>query len=506
MSWKKYREHFKLHRMDEDHFVLGLDFGNATSAIAYFDVIRENAEILDISGGYGKPAAPTALQYIAASKEWIFGEYAILNANGQDSLLTGFAENLGGGAYLDIGDGNRSVVDIAAIYIEELIANCRSINPKAVVSGIVAVVPDFVASEAKTALSAAVAKAGYENLLIDLVEERQAVFAFCHHNKIAANKLMWLDFGDRGLRGGLYEIKDDYNTIECLAADFNEELGSAFIDREIYNLLAGFYCRTQKTQLDELSKTEQEQILTFAYGHKDVLLNNDGKDTRIYYNFVYPPFSEVVSASRIAGMAWAWENGLEDFVNRLLGNHFTDDITVICTGGGFEMPWAKKKIAQIFDTKQLYLQKNPKGILAQGATLYAAQKLELLRSPKFEIADGHKTQVDIGISITQGGKQRFYAIIERGSWLWQKPKTTYIIPTGENAEIELLTRDETGRISPLGIAKFKSMPKRPQGTTRIALDLEPTDNDRYTVKIKDLGFGEIYPATGLVERFDMRIV
>jgi molecular chaperone DnaK (HSP70) len=510
MNWKRYKEHFAENRMDEDFFVLGVDLGDSTSAIAYFDALRGLAEVMDISGGYGKPSPPTALQYIANTKEWIFGEYAILNANGTDVLLTEFVGKLGPAVYLDTGEGSRSITEVVAIYLRELIANCRNINHKATVAGIVGVVPDFISSEAQGALSAAFGRARYERVLIDLIEERQALLAYCYHNNIkpAGGKILWLDFGARGLRGGLYEIENNFENINCAASAMDEELGAAKIDQEIYRMLAGFYCGHTGKNIDYLTKQEEEQILTFAYGHKDILFNQAaGRTTRLYYNFVHPPFAKNITEAQMKAIITPWEHNLGNFVNGLASREKDDGdievgIDVICTGGGFEMPWAKRKIAAIFSgIGHVHFYKNPKGILAQGATFYAAQQLSLLTGPAFEIADSHKLPWDIGINVEQGGKSRFYPLMEKGSWLWQKPRTTYLIPRGENPEIELFIRDPHGFVTSLGTAALRGLPERPPGTTKIALDLEARTIDSYAVKIKDMGFGKIYPSTGFMEKY-----
>ncbi|MCL2854809.1 MAG: DUF5716 family protein [Defluviitaleaceae bacterium] len=502
MDWKKHREHFINGKMDEDFFVLGVDLGDATSAISYFDPLRGAPEILDISGGYGKPCPPTALQHITAGREWIFGEYAILNANGSDALLTNFAGRLGEAAYLDIGDGGKSVIEIVSIYLRELIGNCRNINPKATVAGITAVVPDFIASDARDALTAAFGRAGYASSLIGLIEERQAVLYYCAANGIGKphGNILWLDFGSRGMRGGLYEIGADFAGITCLASDFNQEMGCADIDEAIYNLLAIYYCKEQGVQPDKMTKREREQIFTFAHSYRDMLLNQDGgRDTKLYYNFVHPPFAKTVTQAQIKDMTKPWEKRLAEFVKKLTTGTDGAHIDVICTGGGFEMPWARRVVGEIFPATHFH--KNPKGILAGGATLYAANQLSLIKLPNIIIEDGNKLPFDVGINIVQQGKSNFHTLMERGSWLWQKPKTAHLIARGEDAEVELLLRDEKGKTRPLGTAALKGLPKRPAGTTRIALDLEAKTAETFAVRVKDLGFGEIFPATGYVENY-----
>ena len=507
MNWKYYQQRFERDKslMSEDFFVLGVDMGAATSSIAYFDVLRQGAEVLDISGGYGKPSSPTALQYIVDTKEWIFGEYAIQNANGTDALLRTFVEQLSPAVYLDTGAGSRPVTEIAAVYLRELIANCKSINPKATVAGIAAVVPDFISNEAVETLKAVYGRARYEGLLIELVQERKAALAYCHHKGILpeGGRLLWLDFGARGLRGGLYELKGGYDEIACLASAFDETLGTAKIDNEIYSLLAGFYCQQLGLDINYLTKAQEEELLSFVYGHKDLLFNQAaGRELRLYYNFVHPPFAKLVKPEQVVALAAPWEQGLEAFARGLLAQEDTrDSIEIICTGGGFEMPWARKKIAAIFSKNQIHSYKNPKGVLAQGATVYAASALSLLPAARLEISDSHKLPWDIGINIEHEGKSRFHSLLARGSWLWQKPKPTYLIAQDDKTAIELFVRDDKGGTRPLGTAALKGLPSRPAGTTKMSLEIEAISANSYAVRLKDLGFGKIYPSTGFVEQF-----
>ena len=71
MAWQDYQTHFQSHPLDESHFVLGLDLGDAMSTIAYFDPLHKAPEVIDISGGYGKASVPTVMQFAPETKEWI---------------------------------------------------------------------------------------------------------------------------------------------------------------------------------------------------------------------------------------------------------------------------------------------------------------------------------------------------------------------------------------------------------------------------------------------------
>jgi len=519
MNWKKYRDYFAHNRISEDHFVLGIDMGAATSAISYFDPVRRVAEVLDISGGYGKASAPTALQYIADTREWIFGEYAILNVDGGDShaLLTDFAAKLGSGEYVDTTDAARPVVDIAAIYLAELIANCRNINPKAQVAGIVATIPDFVGTEAKSAMLAVYRAAGFDRALIDLLPEREAILAhyFREKGSMEDERLLLLDFGARGMRGGVYDVTGSKRHLKCLSATMDDDLSTASVDATIYSLLTEYYCKNQKKAKGKLTNTEHQQLYTFAHQHKDMLLGyGDSKSpVKLYYNFAYPPFSVAVPQKDIDGILRTYGQKMDDFINDLIlkaASASKDIDTIICTGGGFEMPWAKKRVATLFAKEKLRMFKNSKTVLSQGATYAAAGRLGLLPQIRFDIEDTHKIPWDVGIRIgsATGGKYRFLPILERNSPLWQKPRTAYVIVQGdmpEKSEIEIYKRDIDGETVKVGAAKLAGFPNRPPGTTKISVDIAAKTAEHCVVTIKDLGFGEIFPSSGISNEVEVRI-
>ena len=523
MNWKKYREFFEHSRITEDHFVLGIDMGAATSAISYFDPVRHVAEVLDISGGYGKASAPTALQYIADTREWIFGEYAILNVDGGDShaLLTDFTTKLGSGEYIDIGEsgGARSVVDITAIYLKELIANCRSINPRAQVAGIVATMPDFAGTQFKSAMLAAYRSAGYDRVLIDLLPEREAILAQYFRDKggLEDERLLLLDFGARGLRGGIYDVglsaPSEAGSVKCLVAMMDEELSTKAVDASIYKLLTDYYCKNRKITAERLTRAEHALLYTFAHQHKDMLLgHNDDKLLKLYYNFAFPPFSVAVPRSDIDKILRAHGQKMDDFIQDLAAKAAgakRDINTIICTGGGFEMPWVKKRITALFPKEKLHIYKNAKTVLSQGATYAAAARLGLLPQIRFDIEDGHKIPCDVGISVGgTGGKYRFLPVLERNSPLWQKPRTAYVILQGaapEKSQIEIYKRDVDGETVKVGAARLSDLPARPPGTTKLSIDITAKTAEHCTVTIKDLGFGEIFPSSGISKEIEVRL-
>ena len=128
-------------KLNEIYYIIGLDIGNDSSSIAFFNLAEKTPEVIDLSGGYGRPSIPTMMQYIAETKEWVFGEYALLNRGvGTEITLSDLITRLGSHEYVDLDHKPISVVNLLGLFIKEIIGHVKNINPKAEIAGIVAAV------------------------------------------------------------------------------------------------------------------------------------------------------------------------------------------------------------------------------------------------------------------------------------------------------------------------------------------------------------------------------
>jgi len=108
--------------MKENQFIVGIDLGREYSIIAYCDLTNGTPEIIDISGGYGKPYVPTAARYIPETDEWLFGEHAVLNV--------GIGQVFNGIAALE-------KYRLVEMFVEYLVGHCKHVNPNAEVVEVV---------------------------------------------------------------------------------------------------------------------------------------------------------------------------------------------------------------------------------------------------------------------------------------------------------------------------------------------------------------------------------
>ncbi|MCL2404406.1 MAG: DUF5716 family protein [Defluviitaleaceae bacterium] len=527
MNWKRYKDLPLTEKYDETYYIIGLDIGNDSTGIAFYNLYENAPEPIDPSGGYGKPTIPTAMQYIPETKEWVFGEYAILNqGTGTEITLQSLARRLGNSDYLDIGGKPVSVVSILGLFIRELLSSVRNINPKAEIVGIVAAIPAYLSEAAYEELLRAFKHAGYEKELIALIPDRECVLAHHFQGTPKDEKVLLLDYGSREVRGGVYVAGSDAN-VKSLSSLFDDSIGTGMLEDEVYSLFESYYQDQvhDSGNYDPGNNDSQlsEQLTAFTYQHKDILFQKNirTKPAKLYFNFVYPPFQQTITHAETEVIIKPYRQRFADFIRDTLektlsmgaeptGNTRAKAIpphdigSVICVGGGFEMLWAREAVSAIFTQSQIRMYKNTKLVTAEGAAYVAAKILGITKGRSVSIEDNHQLHVDIGISTGDV----FLPLAQMGTFWWQKHQSTLILvnsPVNGELNITLAQRTYAGESSQLGNYNLTGLPARPKGTTRLRFGVNFKSNTDMTLSVEDLGFGELFPKTGYAGEFAVKL-
>jgi hypothetical protein len=357
--------------------------------------------------------------------------------------------------------------------------------------------------------------------------DRECIFSGYFHKKPpVAEKAVLLDFGSRELRGGIYDIipgnGNEPALIRCISSLFDKHCGTDVVDAHVTRVLTDFYLSETSTPANRMEQRIANQIQSFAYQHKDLVFqqNTGGRPMKLYFNFLYPPLVFGVTEKTLGEFVNPHKETFKGFLKRLFKRTITDtdigkdDInTVICTGGGFEMLWARNVCNEFFTGAEVIIGKNPKSAAACGAAVRSAAALGLLSLPAFEIEDSHMLTVDVGCYIQTKyqnlRREKFFPIAENGSFWWQEREPVTFIyngETGEAGEIAFYSRNGEGERRRLGRLPLDGLPKRPPGTTRFALELAFTDPENIVVTLKDAGFGELFPGVDFVREIELKIL
>ncbi|MDR1913016.1 MAG: DUF5716 family protein [Clostridiales bacterium] len=527
MSWKRYFNMFAKRDPDETHFILGVDLGNDSSSLAFYNPMRKTAEILDISGGYGRASSPTVVQFLPDNNEWVFGEYAVLNnGDGRELTFANIMSKLGNSEYVNVGARSFSIEKLLSLYLKEFIGGIRNINPKAEIAGIIASVNGYLSADARKELTRAFSMAGFDGELIGLSTDRVCALSYVLYqseffqDKRLPSRILYLDCGSRELRAAIYKIKPAADRVKSAedrikSADgleavsefsmFDPQLGAGEIDKSLITFL-------QKRLPRENHNIQR--LNSFLYQHKDMMLqkNNWRKPIKLYLNFVYPPIQITVTQAQMAELISPFRARLNNFIRETLEkseyNQPTAIDSVICVGGGFEMQWLKDEIQTLFSKETVSFFKNPKAVVAEGAAILAARSLGVAELPFINVIDHHQINSDLGLMIYSGSKETFLPIIERGAFWWQTAITyKFILKQQAEMSIDLWTRNADGerfRLAKIPLDGLNLQSKGAKAVTRLALDINFERFNILKATVTDCGFGEIFPATGFTKTISLK--
>jgi len=505
MNHKKFKALPPDEKKNEIHYVIGLDIGNDSSAVAFYNLAQNAAETIDLSGGYGKPSIPTVMQYVADTKEWVYGEYAILN-RGVGAVFSAWLEKMGRFDHLDVGGRSVSVASVFSLFIKELLGNVKNINPKAEIVGIVASVPAYFSAPAREEFTRAFKLAGFEKELICLVPDRECVLA--HHYRTMPEKpenTLLIDLGSRELRGGLYNVAEKDGAINAvtMSSVFSTEISLAAINADIQSLFASFLPH-EAASGDEF----EDHLREFTYRNKDIIFQKNirTKPLKLYYNFVYPPVQHTLTAETVEELTAPYVKRFREFLMDVLEKNLLEqpiapgDVdAVLCVGGGFEMLWAKEVVTSVFSKERVHFYKNAKTVIAEGAALIAARELEITGTT-FLLEDKHQLKNDIGL--VDG--ENFLPLITRNGFWWQNHSPKLLLVNAEiSGEMDLFVGEQTPAGEEASVSKISldNLPPRPKGVTRLEISLSFRSNTELTIKIADAGFGEMFPKTDYQREF-----
>ena len=490
MDFNDYKNILSKGIRDERFFVLGLDFGAGSSQLAYFDLMRSGPVIIDVSGGYGSSAAPTALEY-AGGGEWLFGEYA----DSGDRTFTNIKDALGTSSFAQIDGKPKTYAEIAAIYLKELIGCAHNINPKAQIAGIVAASPANASEAWHKDLKKALNLAGYGGAFIGAADERECALTRFLQDQVPDGPVMLADLGTESLRVGIYEIAD--SVAECLFYEESEELAlkrlHALADEAIAKLFA------KGSGAAKPDKRTAAQLAAFCRSHRALLLGigADKKPVKLYFNFAYPAFAASVSQSDAMATYAPYEKKLATFLRKITKTNAVS--SCLLTGSGFDHPFTRALFSESFRDADLTVFKTPKSAIAEGAAIISAVNLGASSATVFSIKDSNRLQMDYGVMIRQGSSDRFYPLAKKGAlWSDDFAEISFILNERSSpAPIVAFYRRESGGVTKIAESKLSGFPQRPAKTTRLSVGISFDSPESLRFTIKDVGFGELYPSSGL---------
>lgn len=164
-------------------------------------------------------------------------------------------------------------------------------------------------------------------------------------------------------------------------------------------------------------------------------------------------------------------------------------------GGGFRGDWMQESLKFLCRNKRLFKGNN---LFSKGACHAMKEKLSVSEAGKRYVFLGEeKLKANIGMQVLKQGKASYYALLDAGvNWYEAVKECEFILESGTGFDLIVTPLDGTLAVDvPVSL---EGIPKRPQAATRLAMRLHMPEAGRICITVKDLGFGEIFPASQLV--------
>ena len=181
------------------------------------------------------------------------------------------------------------------------------------------------------------------------------------------------------------------------------------------------------------------------------------------------------------------------FVKETLGTDLYSSIQI--SGEGFDQEWAEKSVKLLcYQKRKVYYGNN---LFASGACSSGAEKLYRRNLKNYRYLSKALVLKEVGMDMRVMGAPAYYPLIEAGG-NWYESKAACELILDDVKELVFV-------VSGLGDGEKKRMamalpglPKRPNKTTRLSLELAYVSREKCRITVRDLGFGDMFPSSGRV--------
>lgn len=196
---------------------------------------------------------------------------------------------------------------------------------------------------------------------------------------------------------------------------------------------------------------------------------------------------------------------LDEYVLNTIHKHINDKTigTVFLIGDGFDESWCKKTLSYLCMGKRVFQGKN---LYSKGACYCAKDRLrptELNKEYVFLGAD--KLKFNLGMQMKKGQEEDYFALFDAGvNWYDSEKQFDCILDEGNYVNFTITPLD--GKDKETISVELNGLPTRPDRATRLNISVKMASETLIKIRIRDLGFGEMYPMSGKVWSRDIEMV
>lgn len=168
--------------------------------------------------------------------------------------------------------------------------------------------------------------------------------------------------------------------------------------------------------------------------------------------------------------------------------------SVYLLGDGFSKEWCKNTIRFLCMGRRVFQGRN---MYSKGACHYGMDRLKPTElNSKYIFLGKDKLQFNLGMTVNRRDKEEYIALADGGE-NWFDISTVVEFMLVQGSRVELIVTPLDGQEIRTIVINLDGIPNRPPKTTRLRMRVSFCSGDTVKVMIEDLGFGEIFPSSGM---------
>ena len=179
------------------------------------------------------------------------------------------------------------------------------------------------------------------------------------------------------------------------------------------------------------------------------------------------------------------------FVRNTLGDDLYSSIQI--NGDGFDQEWAKRSVKLLcYQKRKVFFGNN---LFARGACASGAERFINHALKDYRYMSSSLVLANVGMDMRVMGTPAYYPLITAGrNWYESSAYVELILDDTRELTflVEIMGEPEKKRI----VMALPGLPERPNKTTRLGVSLQYISQAECRIRVKDLGFGEMFPSSG----------
>lgn len=189
-------------------------------------------------------------------------------------------------------------------------------------------------------------------------------------------------------------------------------------------------------------------------------------------------------------------NVTEKTLEQIFSDHGISSVFLV--GDDFEEAWMQKNLKLLKSGRRVFIGKN---LFVKGACYRGGELKE--KSENYLYLSEEKVCCNIALRSVQRGEEVYLPLVEGGR-NWYESNVVSEVLLLEEPELEFCIFPLNGKEKTSVMVSLNELPQRPKKTTRLQIEITFLNSCYAILRIKDLGFGELFPASDMKYEGELR--